>query len=76
MLGYIYPDRANPILPYRNNENAWTDYIFYLSFSTRIEKNAEMEIVFPIEYEASQIVLAKNDRMVVNDACPVEIKFS
>jgi hypothetical protein len=65
ILDFIYPDRANPIIPYRNNENCYTYYDIYLSVSTRISTNGRLEITFPQEFDGTYLRLLKDDIMDV-----------
>lgn len=42
--GNIYPDKPDPVVPFRNNEGAWSSYTFFLKLSTRIPPNSQGEI--------------------------------
>ena len=64
-LDFIYPDRPNQIVPYRNNENCYTYYDIYLSASTRISTNGRLEITFPQELDGTYLRLLKDDIMDV-----------
>lgn len=40
--GIVRPDNPTPIVPYRNNEQALGQYLFYVSFDTPISNNAHI----------------------------------
>ena len=51
--GYIYPDRANPIVPNRNNQGAIANYTFYMSLQTSIYQSPTIIITFPLNEYAT-----------------------
>ncbi|CAD8140771.1 unnamed protein product [Paramecium octaurelia] len=76
---FIYPDRANPIVPYRNNEDAYTFYDIFLSVSTRISSNGRLQITFPQEFDGTQLRLLQDDVMAatnIDKECYIEYTFS
>jgi hypothetical protein len=46
-LGFIYPDRSNPIQPYRNNLASTGYFDFYFRLETRISEEPKIVISFP-----------------------------
>ena len=45
--GFIYPDRSNPIQPYRNNLASIGYFDFYFRLETRISQEPKIMITFP-----------------------------
>lgn len=79
--GFVLPDKANPIIAYRNNDGAWGSYTFYLKMETRIPANSkgEIRLTFPNDYgstSGASLFRLKDDTLSLNDNCPVQVKIS
>lgn len=79
--GFVLPDKANPIIAYRNNDGAWSSYTFYLKMQTRIPANSQGEIrlTFPQDYgvgSGAGLYRLKDDTLALNDECPVYLQIS
>jgi hypothetical protein len=48
-LGFIYPDRSNPIQPYRNNVASIGYFDFYFRLETRVSEEPKIVITYPAQ---------------------------
>mgnify|MGYP000944348995 CR=1 FL=1 len=51
-VGYIYPDAANPIQPYYNNQAQTTGMVFYFQAQTQRSTTTRLRITFPVRSSA------------------------
>ncbi len=71
--GNIYPDKPDPVVPFRNNEGAWSSYTFFLKLSTRIPPNSQGEIwikfpeIFNPAPGSDAVIYSKNDNPLNGD---------